>query len=58
MRRMLLVLTVAVVMAAMMAVSVSSAFARGAYHEKCSYGGHGQIVATPTNDARGHCTYR
>ncbi len=58
MRRIVLVLAVAVVMAAMMAASASSVFAQGAFHQKCGYGGHGQVVATPTNDARGHCTYR
>ncbi len=57
-RRLILVLTVAALMAAMMAVTATSAFAAGASRIECIEG-HGTFVLTPQgkpNGGAGHCT--
>ena len=56
MRRAVVLLTVVALIAVMMAMSVSPAFARAAIYN-CPPEAKGKIVTTPNNDASGHCHY-
>ena len=56
MRRILLVLVVVALTAAMVAVNASSAFAEPPPKYNCPPGSHGIQVLTPKGEIVGHCT--